>query len=117
DESAEARDERRLTEWITGRGGTVAVRDVQMGCRWLKEPGVAETALQGLVNAGYGAWVSIGSSPLGGRPSRLFKLASASTVNETPPHSAENNGFVDVDSVDTPKRPDLTPDAEEWGEL
>jgi hypothetical protein len=34
-ESDDDRDDRRLTEWIAQKGGRVAPREVQMGCRWL----------------------------------------------------------------------------------
>jgi hypothetical protein len=54
DESDGERDQRRLVDWIGRKGGTVTPREVQQGCRWLKEPGMAETALEGMVKAGRG---------------------------------------------------------------
>ena len=39
-ESDEQRDQRRLAEWVDRRGGRATARDVQMGCRWLREPRV-----------------------------------------------------------------------------
>ncbi|MCS7045341.1 MAG: hypothetical protein NZO58_03190, partial [Gemmataceae bacterium] len=51
DESDAERDQRRLVEWIERRGGTVTAREVQQGCRWLKESGAAEAALEELTKA------------------------------------------------------------------
>ena len=53
-ETDEERDERRLVEWIDRKGGAVTARDVQMGCRWLREAGLAEAALNALVQSGQG---------------------------------------------------------------
>ncbi|RLS36444.1 MAG: DUF3987 domain-containing protein [Planctomycetota bacterium] len=73
-ETEAERDQRRLAEWIERKGHPVTPRDVQQGCRWLKEPGDAEQALQSLVNAGVGTWIS---SPKGqpGQPTRRFQLS------------------------------------------
>ena len=57
-ETKEERDYRRLKEWIDRKGGEVTVRDVQMGYRPLRHPGVAEAALEELVKEGYGDWTS-----------------------------------------------------------
>ncbi len=98
DENDKAREQRRLVEWVARKGGTVTAREAQQGCRWLKEPGTAETALEELVKAGRGGWVS---TPTGqrGQPTRRFRLSTASTVYanaENPPESANT---VDVDTV------------------
>jgi hypothetical protein len=102
DEGDEARDQRRLVEWIGRKGGSVTPRDVQQGCRWLKEPSAAEAALDALVKAGRGTWES---TPAGqrGRPTRRFRLSTASTVYGNGKFPVENTNTVDVDSVDAPK--------------
>jgi hypothetical protein len=50
-------DGQRLVSWLTKRGGEATAREVQQGCRWLKESGQAEAALSSLVGAGLGRWV------------------------------------------------------------
>jgi hypothetical protein len=101
DESDTERDQRRLTEWIGRKGGTVTAREVQQGCRWLKEPGMAEAALEELVKAGRGAWEP---SPIGqpGQPTRRFRLSTVSTVYGNTAFPEENSNTVDVDGVDAP---------------
>src|SRR5262249_51647244 len=84
DESDAERDQRRLIEWIERKAGTVTPREVQQGCRWLKEPGAAEAALEELVKAGRGTWREVPTTAKGGRPARAFVLSTASTVHETP---------------------------------
>ncbi|HWB10092.1 MAG TPA: DUF3987 domain-containing protein [Pirellulales bacterium] len=79
-ETNEDRDQRRLVDWLELRGGSVTPREVQMGCRWLREPGEAEAALEQLVKAGWGHWEP---TPPGqrGRPTRHFRLLTPSSVN------------------------------------
>lgn len=89
DESDAERDQRRLVDWIGHKGGSVTPREVQQGCRWLKEPGAAESALEELVKAGRGAWRDIPTTSKGGRPARAFVLSIPSSVYETPPKRAE----------------------------
>jgi hypothetical protein len=103
DETDTERDERRLVEWISRKDVTVTPRQVQQGCRWLKQPGAAEAALQDLVKAGRGTWHDLPTTGKGGRPSRAFVLSTLSTVHETPTKSNETEGLVDVDTVDTPE--------------
>jgi hypothetical protein len=74
-ESDTDRDQRRLAEWIERRDGSATARDVQMGCRWLREPGAADAALESLVRAGRGAWQVPTASERGGRPTRVFTLS------------------------------------------
>jgi hypothetical protein len=100
DESDADRDQRRLVDWIGRKGETVTPREVQQGCRWLKEPGAAEAALEELAKAGRGTWQDIPTTAKGGRPARAFVLSTPSTVHETPENPREPEGFVDVDSVD-----------------
>ncbi len=103
DESGAERDERRLVDWIGRKGGTVTPREVQQGCRWLKEPGAGEAALEELVKAGRGTWRDVPTTAKGGRPARAFVLSTLSTVYETPAKPKETEGFVGVDSVDSTK--------------
>jgi hypothetical protein len=107
DESDAERDLRRLVDWISRKGGAVTPREVQQGCRWLKEPGAAEAALEELAKAGRGTWQDMPTTAKGGRPARAFVLSTPSTVHETPANSKQKGGFVDVDSVDA--RGDGTP--------
>jgi hypothetical protein len=102
DESDAERDRRRLVEWIGRKGGTVTARDVQQGCRWLREPGAAEVALEELAKAGHGTWEQ---SPAGqrGQPTRRFKLSTVSTVYGNTSFPKKNSNTVDVDSVDAPE--------------
>ncbi|CAN5183045.1 hypothetical protein BH11PLA2_BH11PLA2_07710 [soil metagenome] len=83
-ESDGERDDRRLVEWIGRKGGSVTARDVQQGCRWLKEPGTAEAALEELVKAGRGSWRDSPTTPRGGRPGRVFVQNGPATINRTP---------------------------------
>jgi len=92
----------------------VTSREVRLGCRWLREPDAAEAALKGLVKAGFGCWLNSPPTAKGGRPSRVFKLSTASTVNETTTVPEDDVGSVDVDNVDAPQTP--VPN-DEWGEL
>src|SRR5262249_12210177 len=100
DETDAERDQRRFIDWIGRKGGVVTPREVQQGCRWLKEPGSAEAALEELVKAGHGTWRDVPTTSRGGRPPRVFMLSTPSTVYETAVISKENDGFVDVDDVD-----------------
>ncbi len=98
-ETDDERDQRRLVEWIERKGGSVTARETQMGCRWLREAGAAEAALDALVKAGLGTWES---SPRGqrGQPTRRFRLSTASTVNSNSAACGENSNTVDVDASD-----------------
>jgi hypothetical protein len=98
-ETDEERDERRLVEWIDRKGGAVTAREVHMGCRWLREAGLAEAALNTLVQSGQGTWEP---SPRGarGQPTRRFRLATASTVKGNRPVPDEKTNTVDVDDAD-----------------
>jgi hypothetical protein len=99
-ESDADRTERQLSEWVERKGGCVTVRDVQQGCRWLKQPGAAEAALERLVAARRGSWRRPETTASGGRPTRVFVLSKPSTVHETPTTDTASGGSVDVDTVD-----------------
>lgn len=96
-EDVEACGQRRLIEWIESKDGGVSARYVQQNYRPLKEPGMAEPALERLRAAGYGEWFSAPSGENGGRPSRIFRLIRPAAVNETASLPEENASFVDVD--------------------
>ena len=124
DESDEERDRRRLVEWIERKGGLATPRDVQMGCRWLREAGAAEAALDALAKAGWGGWRDLPTTAKGGRPARVFALSTPSTVNGTPMNAGENRRCVDVDTVDAPETALDAANAEllaspddEWGDV
>lgn len=84
DESDASSKHRRLVEWLERKGGSATARQVQQGCRWLKEPGAAEAALEELVKAGRGSWAWRDTSDKGGRPTRVFVLSTPSTVSGSP---------------------------------
>lgn len=100
DESDAERDLRRLVDWIGRNGGTATPRQVQQGCRWLKDPGAAETALEELAKAGRGTWRDVPTTAKGGRPARSFVLSTLSNVYETSVNPKESEGFVGVGNVD-----------------
>lgn len=102
DETETERNQRRTIEWIVRKGGAVSAREAQQGCRWLKESGAAEEALEELVKAGCGKWQPIETTPKGGQPSRVFVLNAPTVVYETPETAGESRGSVDVDAVDGP---------------
>lgn len=93
--------QRELVEWINRKGGSVTTRDVQQGRREFKKALEAEAVLNELVKAGYGDWYEIQSGPKGGRPTCAFRLWTTSTPTQ-PSKTRGSEGFVDVDSVDTP---------------
>ena len=115
-ESDAERDQRRLVEFIERKGGSATTREVQQGCRWLKEPGAAESALEELAKAGRGSWRSPETTARGGRPSRVFNLSTPSTVYKTPTTDMADEGFVDVVSVDLAEvQPAVEPDLFPFG--
>jgi hypothetical protein len=91
DETDEERDERRLAEWITRKGGSATVREIQRGCRWLRQPGMAEAALDALAKAGQGLWLDSAPDGKGGRPTRVFAVLTLPSTK--PPETGGNNGF------------------------
>lgn len=64
----------RLIEWLGRRREPVTVRDVQQGCRFLRQSGQAEAALDELAAAGDGAWVDPEPGQRG-QPARRFRLS------------------------------------------
>lgn len=112
-ESDEDRERRRLVEWIGRKGAAVTAREVQMGCRWLREPGAAEAELNELAKAGRGAWEP---SPAGqrGQPTRRFRLSTSSAVNGNGQSLGGPTNTVDVDGEG-----DAESDGpgDEWGDV
>lgn len=100
-ESAEDRVVRqaddRLAAYVAKQGGTVAVRDVIAGCRWISDSAAAEAALQRLVDAGRGRWIDKQATDAGGRPTRLFVLSPAA-VSAQPPQLPAKRGSADADA-------------------
>jgi hypothetical protein len=102
DESDTERDQRRLVDWIERRGGTVTAREVQTGCRWLRQPGAAEAALEALVRAGRGSWRQLSSTTRGGRPACEFVLlAEPARCQQNLRIRKKKRGCADADGVDT----------------
>jgi 5S rRNA maturation endonuclease (ribonuclease M5) len=91
-ESAEDADRRRLIDWIARKGAPVTAREVQQGCRWLRDTaGAAEEALESLAKSGGGHWIK-SEEGRRGHPTRRFKLTTPSTVygNGTEPETDMN---------------------------
>ena len=109
-ESDAEKNLRRLVEWIELKKGSTTAREVQQGCRWLKAPGAAESALEELVKAGRGTWQYAPTTVKGGRPSRVFVRSTSSTVYDTPITHIEKVSFVDVDNVDAAVKHPNNPD-------
>ena len=83
EESDDEYDQRRLEEWIARNGGVVSVRDVQRGCRWLRQHGDAERALEELVQSGRGYWRDTPTTKPNGQPARRFCLATIPVCNDS----------------------------------
>ncbi|MHB9045654.1 MAG: YfjI family protein, partial [Pirellulales bacterium] len=101
-ESEEDSSRRELVELVRRKGGVVTAREIQQtGPRLLRAPGAAETALEGLANAGYGTWQS---SPRGqrGQPTRRFVLATVATCYGNTLTPERNDNTVSVASVAEP---------------
>jgi hypothetical protein len=117
-ESAEDRVVRqadeRLAAYVAGQGGTVAVRDVIAGCRWIRDARGAEEALQRLVAADRGVWRPTEPGEAGGRPGRLFEL-QAEVVSAQPPKLPAKRGSADADAC-RPAEVEVA-DEEEYVEL
>jgi hypothetical protein len=77
-------EQRELIEWIQQQGGKVTARHLKQTLRHYREGDSAEQALQTLVKAGFGKWIDSPAGPEGGRPTRIFRLMSLTTDNETP---------------------------------
>jgi hypothetical protein len=107
-ETDEDRDLRKLYDWIAGRGGRVTERDVQMGCRWLRQPGAAEQAMGELIKAGWASWEPTMQGQRG-RPTRQLRLNPVNSNHSLP---CKNDVYVDADTDDCSES-----HGGEWGEV
>lgn len=82
-ESPQDHERRKLVEWINGKGGAVTARDLRAGVHRYRPAGAAQAALDGLVGAGLGRWVTEQPGPQGGRPKRVFRLHDDGHGTET----------------------------------
>jgi len=73
-ESDEARERRRLVEWIGAKGGAVTIRDMMRGLRAYRKEKDATAALDALGAGGAGRWAYRPVGPKGGQQERLFVL-------------------------------------------
>jgi hypothetical protein len=79
------RDQRKLLELVRDKGGTITVRQLQRSRRaYQSDSGLAETALQELVDIGWGLWQQIQAGAGGGRPSKQFVIKSNISDDKTP---------------------------------
>ena len=102
----------RLAAYVAGQGGSVAVRDVIAGCRWIEDADAAERALQRLVDAGRGHWTTRPTTGKGGRPTRLFEL-QPEAVSAQPAQLSVKTSCADADA----RRPAEVEASEEYVEL
>lgn len=72
-------EHRQLVEWITTRGGTATARELQRGPQRFRNATAefADAELSKLVKAGHGVWEAIETTPVGGQPSRRFRLSDS----------------------------------------
>lgn len=103
--------DRKLVEFLQRRGGSATAREVRQGCRWLKQPGKAEEALDNLANRNLGHWEADNLAGQRGRPTRRFVLKLADKLSTKMPVSnptclrnyqkpSEKLNFVDSRRVD-----------------
>jgi hypothetical protein len=76
EETVTRQQDDRLLAFIERRDGSVTVRDVVTGCRYVKSSEEAEVALTRLAASGAGSWQSKPPGPKGGRPTRVFVLSA-----------------------------------------
>src|SRR5262249_18276241 len=104
-ETQEERATRQLVEFIRGRGGKAAARDLcRSNARKYPTAEVAETALQGLVQAGLGAWGDPPAKKTGRPPARVCVLQPTSDKTDKTPED---------DDIMEPEASDKTPDETE----
>jgi hypothetical protein len=87
----------RLAAFVASQAGSVAVRDVIAGCRWISDAAAAEQALQRLVDAGRGRWTTRSTTEKGGRPTRLFVL-DVEAVSAQPRQLPAKSSCADADA-------------------
>ena len=89
-------EHRQLVEWIQTRGGTATARDLQRGPQRFRNATAefADAELNKLVKAGQGVWEAIETTPVGGQPSRRFRLCDTGDTRHNPQSPEENRGTV-----------------------
>ena len=92
-ESDEDRDRRRLVEWIERKGGSVTPREVQQGCRWLKEPGEAEAALDELAKGWLGRLAGLADDGQRWTPRAFFPACNGANSQRNLNDPRENRKF------------------------
>lgn len=103
----------RLAAYVVGQGGSVAVRDLIAGCRWIEDADAAEAAIQRLVDTGRGRWTTRPTTGKGGRPARLFVL-NVEAVSAQPTQLPVKSSCADADA----RRPaEIEVESEEYVEL
>lgn len=104
-ETEDDREQRRLVEWITTRGGTATARELQRGPRRFQNAtaAFAEAELNKLVGAGLGRWEPIETTPAGGQPSRRFRLNELTTDDTTPENTEKVKVVSSVVTAAEPK--------------
>ncbi|MGC1273446.1 MAG: YfjI family protein [Planctomycetaceae bacterium] len=91
-ETDDDRDRREVIDLIERRGGRITERELsRSGPRRFREPGAAETALQGLVATGLARWEHIRTTDRGGRPTRVCVLVTLATEPK-PPRTPNESG-------------------------
>jgi hypothetical protein len=114
-ETAEERASRKLLEHIRNQGGRITARQLQRSnCRKYPNSEAAEAALNGLVEAGLGAWEERATSPVGGRPVRRLVLNMTHDKTDTTPdgESGGNEWPADTTADTTPATPSISQETE-----
>jgi hypothetical protein len=99
-ESEEDSDQRELVEWIRRKGGRATAKELQRGPRRFRTSEVGELALAELVKLGIGSWESKPPGADGGRPTRVFRLATTGDGDETLPFSQETGVSSPQSTID-----------------
>lgn len=103
-ETAEENEMRRLTEFVSARGGSITAKELQRGSRRYPDSEAATAALDSFVNAERGCWQDRPAGPCGGRPTRTYVLFQkpADETDETYP---EQNQRADETADETSATP------------
>jgi hypothetical protein len=98
-ESTEDGAARRLVEFIRARGGRITARELQRSNgRKYPNAEVAETALEGLVEAGLARWQERPGAPQGGHRARVLELCPTPDTSDScpPPGYGAGPGLSDT---------------------
>jgi DNA polymerase I-like protein with 3'-5' exonuclease and polymerase domains len=92
-ESTEDRETRRLVEFLQGRGGKIAMRELmRANCRRYPDAATAESALATLVEAGLARWVEAPTSMKGGKQIKAVQLCMTHDTDDTVPDDEDDDG-------------------------